>query len=149
MLIALRLKHYCLHHPVIVILAGWGAAIALAYDTYQNWLRSSTVEERAKLVRRVGELHTERREQLADITTREMGKPLREARLESARAAAIFRFFAGEAWRPRGELYERNYLASTKTNRIASYLFYSAANRARGEELLQKLLADARSRADA
>ena len=34
------------------------SAIALAYDTYQNWLRSSTVEERAKLVRRVGELHT-------------------------------------------------------------------------------------------
>ena len=30
------------------------SAIALAYDTYQNWLRSSTVEERAKLVRRVG-----------------------------------------------------------------------------------------------
>jgi len=25
------------------------SAIALAYDTYQNWLRSSTVEERAKL----------------------------------------------------------------------------------------------------
>jgi acyl-CoA reductase-like NAD-dependent aldehyde dehydrogenase len=41
------------------------SAIALAYDTYQNWLRSSTVEERAKLVRRVGELHSERREQLA------------------------------------------------------------------------------------
>jgi alpha-ketoglutaric semialdehyde dehydrogenase len=33
---------------------------------------------------------------------------LREARLESARAAAIFRFFAGEAWRPRGELYEQS-----------------------------------------
>ena len=34
------------------------SAIALAYDTYQSWLRSSTVEERAKLVRRVGELHS-------------------------------------------------------------------------------------------
>ena len=37
------------------------SAIALAYETYQNWLRSSSVEERAKLVRRVGELHAERR----------------------------------------------------------------------------------------
>src|SRR5207247_9946741 len=55
------------------------SAIALAYDTFQNWLRSSTVEERAELVRRVGELHSERREQLAEITTREMGKPLEQA----------------------------------------------------------------------
>ena len=30
-------------------------------------------------MRRVGELHTERREQLAEITTREMGKPLEQA----------------------------------------------------------------------
>jgi aldehyde dehydrogenase (NAD+) len=40
--------------------------------------------------------------------TREMGKPLREARLEAARAGTIFRFFAGEAWRPRGEQYEQS-----------------------------------------
>jgi aldehyde dehydrogenase (NAD+) len=39
--------------------------------------------------------------------TLEMGKPLREARLEAARAATIFRFFAGEAWRPKGELFEQ------------------------------------------
>lgn len=30
-LIAPRLKHYCLHHPVVVIVAGWGAAIVVAY----------------------------------------------------------------------------------------------------------------------
>jgi aldehyde dehydrogenase (NAD+) len=35
-----------------------------------------------------------------------MGKPLRESRLETLRAAAILRFAAGEAWRPVGELYE-------------------------------------------
>jgi succinate-semialdehyde dehydrogenase/glutarate-semialdehyde dehydrogenase len=50
-------------------------AIGLAYQTHQGWLRSTTVEERAALVRRVGELHTERREELAAITVREMGKP--------------------------------------------------------------------------
>ncbi len=55
--------------------------------------------------------------------------------------------FVGSLLGSRNELYERNYLASTKTNRIASNLFYSQYNRARGEELLQKLLADARSRA--
>jgi alpha-ketoglutaric semialdehyde dehydrogenase len=47
-------------------------------------------------------------EEMAADMTREMGKPLREARMESARTAAIFRFFAGEAWRPKGELYEQS-----------------------------------------
>ena len=37
--------------------------------------------------------------------TAEMGKPLREARMEAARAATILRFAAGEAWRPIGEVY--------------------------------------------
>jgi acyl-CoA reductase-like NAD-dependent aldehyde dehydrogenase len=40
-----------------------------------------------------------------DMTT-EMGKPLREARGEAARAATILRFAAGECWRPVGEVYE-------------------------------------------
>ena len=40
--------------------------------------------------------------------TLEMGKPLRESRMEAARAAAIFRYFAGEAWRPKGELFEQS-----------------------------------------
>jgi 4-hydroxyphenylacetate 3-monooxygenase len=55
--------------------------------------------------------------------------------------------FMGSMLGVRNELYERNYLASTKTNRIASHLFYSPANRARGDELVTKLLADARARA--
>lgn len=39
------------------------------------------------------------------LMTREMGKPLSEARVESTRAAAILRFFAGEAHRPFGQHY--------------------------------------------
>ena len=38
--------------------------------------------------------------------TAEMGKPLREARMETLRAATILRYAAGEAWRPIGEMYE-------------------------------------------
>ena len=38
--------------------------------------------------------------------TAEMGKPLREARGEAARAATILRFAAGECWRSAGEVYE-------------------------------------------
>ena len=40
---------------------------------------SSTVAERAALVRKVGELHSERREELAEIIVREMGKPIEQA----------------------------------------------------------------------
>src|SRR3954471_22456173 len=70
------------------------AAIELGYDTFQNWLRSSSVEERAELVRRVGALHAERREQLAEITTREMGKPLEQALSEVDFCVDIYNFYA-------------------------------------------------------
>jgi succinate-semialdehyde dehydrogenase / glutarate-semialdehyde dehydrogenase len=69
-------------------------AIGLAHETHQRWLRSSTVEERAKLVRRVGELHTERREQLAEITVREMGKPTEQALGEIDFCADIYGYYA-------------------------------------------------------
>ncbi len=50
------------------------AAVAAATEVFATWSRQTTVADRARLVRRVGELHTERREQLADIIGREMGK---------------------------------------------------------------------------
>ncbi len=70
------------------------AAIALAHETHRNWLRSSSVEERAKLVRRVGELHSERREQLAEITVREMGKPMEQALGEVDFCVDIYGYYA-------------------------------------------------------
>ena len=54
-------------------------AIAAAAKAYKEWSVKSTVAERAALTKRVAELHTERREQLAEIMHREMGKPLAEA----------------------------------------------------------------------
>src|SRR4029079_7984394 len=41
------------------------------------------------------------------------GKPRREARMEAARGAAILRYFAGEAWRPKGELFEQSATGSS------------------------------------
>ncbi len=46
----------------------------------------------------------------------------------------------------RGELYERNYLSSARTNRMLSHRLHSAATQARGRELVQTLLDDARRR---
>ena len=58
------------------------AAIDRADEASRTWSRSSTVAERAALVRKVGELHVERRQQLAEIIVREMGKPIEQALME-------------------------------------------------------------------
>jgi succinate-semialdehyde dehydrogenase/glutarate-semialdehyde dehydrogenase len=70
------------------------AAIALATETHRTWLRSTTVDERAELVRRVGELHTERRDELAEITVREMGKPNEQALGEIDFCVDIYGYYA-------------------------------------------------------
>ena len=55
------------------------AAIASADEAHRTWSRSTSVAERAALIRRVGELHVERRDELAAIIVREMGKPIEQA----------------------------------------------------------------------
>ena len=70
------------------------AAIGRADGAYRSWGRTSSVEERAALVRRVGDLHTERRDELAAIIVREMGKPLEQAYGEVDFAADIYRYYA-------------------------------------------------------
>lgn len=75
------------------------AAIAAAAKAYREWGTTTTVAERAALTRRVGELHTERREQLAEIMVREMGKPLDQALGEVDFSAAIYEFYADNAER--------------------------------------------------
>ena len=61
------------------------------------WSRSSTVQERAQLIRRVGELHVEQRERLGEIIVREMGKPIEQAIGEVDFSAAIYEFYADNA----------------------------------------------------
>ncbi|WP_382304341.1 NAD-dependent succinate-semialdehyde dehydrogenase [Herbiconiux sp. UC225_62] len=69
------------------------AAIAAASDAFETWSRKVGVPERAALIARVAELHTERREQLAEIVVREMGKPLEQALGEVDFAAAIYQYY--------------------------------------------------------
>jgi succinate-semialdehyde dehydrogenase/glutarate-semialdehyde dehydrogenase len=73
------------------------AAIVTADATHRGWSRGSTVAARAALVRRVGELHTERREELAAIIVREMGKPVAQALGEIDFCAAIYEYYADNA----------------------------------------------------
>jgi succinate-semialdehyde dehydrogenase/glutarate-semialdehyde dehydrogenase len=69
-------------------------AIASAYKASQEWVPTTTVQERADMVRRVGELHTERREQLAETITREMGKPIEQSLGEVDFCVAIYDYYA-------------------------------------------------------
>ncbi|MDT0180452.1 NAD-dependent succinate-semialdehyde dehydrogenase [Microbacterium sp. ARD31] len=68
-------------------------AIANADAAYRTW-RDVPVAERAAKIRRVAELHRERRDELAAIIVREMGKPLAAAEGEVDFAADITEFYA-------------------------------------------------------
>ena len=69
-------------------------AIGRADETYHEWSSSTTVKERAELVRRVGELYVEQRDRLAEIIVREMGKPIEQALGEVDFCKAIYDFYA-------------------------------------------------------
>ena len=73
------------------------AAIERAHAAHRRWSASFTVAERAALVRRASELHVERREQLARIIVREMGKPVEQALGEIDFVGSIYAFYADNA----------------------------------------------------
>src|SRR3984957_13870471 len=70
------------------------AAIARADAAHREWSNSTTVKERAALVRRVGELHGEQRQRLGEIIVREMGKPIEQAVGEVDFCVAIYDYYA-------------------------------------------------------
>ena len=73
-------------------------SIAAVARVAPSWGRTP-VAERAALVRRVAELHTERQDELAAVIVREMGKPLAEAVGEVEFSAAIYTYYADNAER--------------------------------------------------
>jgi aldehyde dehydrogenase (NAD+) len=79
------------------------AAIAAAAAAFRQW-SSTTPQQRADALDRIGSEILARQAELGDLLAREEGKTTPEARGEAARAGQIFKFFAGEALRPAGEL---------------------------------------------
>lgn len=73
------------------------AAIAGAEEAHRTWSQSTTVSERAALVKKVGALHSERREALAEIAVREMGKPMEQALGEVDFCVDIYDYYADRA----------------------------------------------------
>lgn len=74
-------------------------AIAAAAKAHREWSRTTTVADRAALIRRVAELHEERKDDLAKIIQREMGKPLDQSVGEVEFSAAIYTYYADNAER--------------------------------------------------
>ena len=72
-------------------------ALAATSKAHREWGRTSTVAERAALIKQVAKLHTERRDQLAKIIQREMGKPLDQSLGEVDFSAAIYEYYADNA----------------------------------------------------
>ncbi len=71
------------------------AALTAVHAAYGVW-RDVPIAERARTVKRIGELFVERRAELAAIATEEMGKPLGESRGEAKFCGEIFDYFATE-----------------------------------------------------
>jgi succinate-semialdehyde dehydrogenase/glutarate-semialdehyde dehydrogenase len=72
------------------------AVLAAAAAGFETW-RTVPVAERARMIRRVAELHRERREELADLIVREMGKPKGAALGEVDFSADITEYYADQA----------------------------------------------------
>ena len=73
------------------------AAMDSADSAFRSWARPTAVADRAKLMQRVAELHTERRDDLAAIIHREMGKPVDQALMEVDFSASIYAYYAANA----------------------------------------------------
>jgi aldehyde dehydrogenase (NAD+) len=81
-------------------------AVGAAAAAFPEWSGLPAAQRGAVLLQAADAV--ERRvEQIAQDMTLEMGKPIREARMEAARMAQILRFFAGEGLRATGERYEQ------------------------------------------
>ncbi len=76
--------------------AGLEAVAARVHGAHAAW-SARTVEERAAIVRRIGELHGERRDELAAIIVREMGKPVEQSLGEVDFCVAIYDYYADNA----------------------------------------------------
>jgi succinate-semialdehyde dehydrogenase/glutarate-semialdehyde dehydrogenase len=70
------------------------AAIAAADKASREWVPTTTTQQRADMIRKVGELHVQRREELAAIIVREMGKPIEQALGEVDFCKAIYDYYA-------------------------------------------------------
>jgi succinate-semialdehyde dehydrogenase / glutarate-semialdehyde dehydrogenase len=73
------------------------SALARAHAELGPWGRGTSVAERAAIIRRVGQLHEQRKLELGAIIAREMGKPVEQGVGEVEFSAAIYEYYADNA----------------------------------------------------
>ena len=78
-------------------------AVDAAAGAFPRWSTTPALD-RGKILRRIFELMTERRDELARLVTLENGKPFEEAKREVAFATGYFSWFGEEARRVYGEI---------------------------------------------
>ncbi|MES2665706.1 MAG: NAD-dependent succinate-semialdehyde dehydrogenase [Pseudomonadota bacterium] len=78
------------------------AALAAADRGFQVW-RHTSAFDRARLMRRAADLLRARADEVAEMMTREQGKPVAQSRMETLAGADIIDWFAGEAQRTYGQ----------------------------------------------
>ena len=77
-------------------------AVETAYDAFKGWKRTPA-PARGRIIAKAARLMEERKEELAQMLTREEGKTISEARGELTRAINVVEFCAGESRRMNGE----------------------------------------------
>lgn len=77
-------------------------AIEAAHHAFPSWA-TKTARERSEILRNIYDLMMERQDELAEIMTKEQGKPLTEAKGEIAYAADFMLWYSEEAKRIYGE----------------------------------------------
>lgn len=68
-------------------------ALTRSHEAFRTW-SVCDLATRVDVIRRVADLHAERRDLLADLIVREMGKTTADARAEVDQAVAIYRYYA-------------------------------------------------------
>lgn len=80
------------------------AAFSAAAQAQPSW-GAVSAQERSRILRDAADMVDESTDELARILTADMGKAIRDARLEVARGADILRYFAGEILQADGETF--------------------------------------------
>lgn len=78
-------------------------AASVAWEAFGSW-KATTAFERSEILLRWHNLMLESREELAGVMSREMGKPIKEARGEISYAAGFIKWYAEEAKRTYGSV---------------------------------------------
>jgi succinate-semialdehyde dehydrogenase/glutarate-semialdehyde dehydrogenase len=73
------------------------SAVGKADEAHRSWSQSTTIAERAAMIQKVADMHIERRETLAAIAVREMGKPMEQALMEVDFCGDIYGYYADNA----------------------------------------------------